>query len=127
MDSMDMTMESIDVRGFSQPDEIRFFEKGRVELVSVGGVMVGKATFEPGWRWSTHVRPIVNTESCEAPHFQYHVSGTLRVVTDDGEMRDLRAGDVSALGAGHDAWVIGDVPVVVIDFQGMMDYAKEKK
>jgi uncharacterized cupin superfamily protein len=67
---------------------------------------------------------LVNTKSCEAPHFQYHVSGTIRVKMDDGTERDFKAGDVSLLGAGHDAWVIGDEPVVIVDFQGMVDYAK---
>ena len=66
----------------------------------------------------------MNTKSCEAPHFQYHVSGTLRVRMDDGTEKDFKAGDVSLLGAGHDGWVVGDEPVVVVDFQGMLDYAK---
>ena len=89
--------------------------------------MIGRAVFDPGWKWSTSVKPIVNTKSCEAPHFQYHVSGTLRVVMDDGTEKDLKAGDVSSLPSGHDAWVVGNEPVVVVDFQGMVDYAKTSK
>ena len=86
--------------------------------------MVGRAVFQPGWKWSESLKPIAKTESCEAPHFQYHVSGTIRVRMDDGTERDLKPGDVSLLPSGHDAWVVGNEPVVVVDFQGMRDYAK---
>ena len=115
----------MEVKSLNSPEETREFDRGKLELVKVGGAIVGRAILQPGWKWSESVKPIVKTESCEAPHFQYHVSGTLRVRTDDGTERDLKAGDVSSLGAGHDAWVVGNEPVVVVDFQGMKDYAKE--
>jgi hypothetical protein len=118
-------MDNLEVKSLNTPDEVRNFDKGKLELVQIGGGMVGRATLQPGWRWSESVKPIVQTKSCEAPHFQYHVSGTLRVRMDDGTTVDCKPGDVSRLGAGHDAWVIGDEPVVVVDFQGMVDYAKE--
>jgi hypothetical protein len=95
--------------------------------VNIGGTTIGRAVFEPGWRWSTSVKPLVNTGSCEAPHFQYHVSGTIKVLMDDGTEKEFNAGDVSLLPSGHDAWVVGNEPVVVIDFQGMADYAKASK
>lgn len=117
-------MKKAERKNFSNPDEIRSFPLGRLELVTIGGAAVGRAIFEPGWRWSNSVRPIVKTASCEAPHFQYHISGTLRVAMDDGTEIDCTAGDVSLLPTGHDAWVVGDEPVVVVDFQGMLDYAK---
>ncbi len=117
----------MEVKSLNSPEETRNFDKGKVELVKVGGATIGRGIFQPGWKWSESVKPIAKTKSCEAPHFQYHVSGTLRVLTDDGIERDLKAGDVSLLGAGHDAWVVGDEPVVVVDFQGMIDYAKESK
>jgi len=120
-------MKNMEAKSFGVPDEVRKFDKGKVELVKIGGATVGRAIFEPGWRWSTSVKPIVNTKSCEAPHFQYHVSGTLKVVMDDGAEKELRAGDVSLLPSGHDAWVVGNEPVVVVDFQGMVDYAKASK
>jgi hypothetical protein len=105
--------------------ELRLFtSSSKVELVKIGGAMVGRAVSQPGWKWSESVKPIAKTKSCEAPHFQYHVSGTLRVRMDDGTERDLKAGDVSLLPSGHDAWVVGNDPVVVVDFQGMLDYAK---
>jgi len=117
-------MEKMEVKSLSKPDEVRTFDKGKLEIINIGGRTVGRATFQPGWRWSKSVKPLVNTKSCEAPHFQYHISGTIRIKMDDGTERDVKAGDVSLLGAGHDAWVIGDDPVVVVDFQGMLDYAK---
>jgi hypothetical protein len=116
---------SLETRSLNSPDEVRTFDKGKVEVINVGGRMVGRATFMPGWKWSESVKPLVKTKSCEAPHFQYHLSGTLRIKTDDGIEKDCKAGDVSLLGSGHDAWVVGNEPVVVVDFQGMIDYAKQ--
>jgi hypothetical protein len=117
-------MSKAELRGFGKPEEVREFPKGRLELVKIGGATVGRAILQPGWRWSTSVKPIAGTQSCEAPHFQYHVSGVLKVVMDDGTELECRAGDVSLLPSGHDAWVVGNEPVVIVDFQGMIDYAK---
>ncbi len=118
-------MKKMESKSLNSPDETRTFEKGKLELIKIGGATIGRVVFEPGWRWSTHVKPIAKTEWCETPHFQYHVSGTLHVVMADGTEKDLKPGDVSLLPSGHDAWVVGDEPVVVVDFQGMLDYAKE--
>jgi hypothetical protein len=117
-------MEKAEVMSFGKPDEVRKFPKGRLELIKIGGVTVGRAVFEPGWKWSNSIQPIAKTKSCEAAHFQYHVSGVLMVVMDDGTKLECRPGDVSLLPSGHDAWVIGDEPAIVVDFQGMVDYAK---
>ncbi len=117
-------MLSVESKSFDKPDEVRTFDKGKVEIINIDGRAIGRATFQPGWKWSESVKPLVKTKSCEAPHFQYHVSGTLRIKSDDGTQRDCKAGDVSMLGSGHDAWVIGSEPVVIVDFQGMVDYAK---
>lgn len=111
---------------FSTPEDVRTFPLGKVDLAKIGGAMIGKAVFQPGWKWSESVKPIAKTESCHAPHFQYHVSGVLRVKMDDGTMFDCKPGDVSYLPKGHDAWVVGNEPVVVIDFQGMVDYAMSR-
>ncbi len=118
------SIEVAECQSFKSPKEVRIFPRGRLELITVGGVTIGRATLEPGWRWSTSVQPIAQTESCESVHFQYHVSGTLRVRMDDGTELDCKAGDVSLLPSGHDAWVVGNEPVVVVDFQGMTDYAE---
>jgi hypothetical protein len=112
-----------ELKSFGTSDEVRKFPLGRLELIKVGGATIGRAVFEPGWRWATSVQPIAKTSSCEAPHFQYHVAGVLRIRMDDGSEFDCRPGDVSLLPSGHDAWVVGDEAAVVVDFQGMLDYA----
>ena len=118
-------MTQMQKKTFSQPDEIRTFENGKVELVTLGGVTFGRATFQPGWKWSLSLKPLVNTKSCQAPHLQYHVSGRLHVVMDDGSEKEFGPGDVSLIPPGHDAWVVGDEPVIVIDISGMTHYAKK--
>ncbi|MFZ1689374.1 MAG: cupin domain-containing protein [Flavobacteriales bacterium] len=124
-ETMEKTLAMTELKNFGTPDEVREFPKGRVELIKIGGATIGRAVFEPGWRWSESVQPIAKTKSCEAPHFQYHVSGVLRVRMDDGQEFDCKPGDVSLLPSGHDAWTVGDKPAVVVDFQGMVDYATE--
>jgi hypothetical protein len=119
-----LKMQNSEVMSFEQPDEVREFPKGRLELVNIGGVSVGRGIFEPGWKWSESVQPIAKTKSCEAAHFQYQVQGVMKVKMDDGTEYICKAGDVVLLPSGHDAWVIGDEPVIVVDFQGMADYAK---
>jgi hypothetical protein len=114
----------MEVRNMEKGDEVRTFDKGRVEVVKIGGVTIGRAVFEPGWKWSTCVKPLAKTNSCQAPHFQYHLSGTLMIAMDDGTTRECRAGDVSLVPPGHDAWVVGNEPAVIVDFQGMAEYAK---
>ena len=89
-----------------------------------GFAHVGRLVFEPGWRWSNDVKPIANTESCEAPHFQYHVSGKLAIRMDDGTELVAGPGDITSLPSGHDAWVVGDEPAVVVDWYGASNYAK---
>ena len=89
-----------ELKSFGKPDEVRTFPKGKVELIKIGGAMIGRATFEPGWKWSTSVKPLAKTKSCEAPHFQYQLSGTIHIVMDDGTEFDSRAGDVYASAGG---------------------------
>ena len=108
----------------NKPDETRRFEKGRVELVSIGGGTVGKGTFEPGWKWSTHVKHIAKTDWCQAPHFQYQISGRLHILMEDGTEFDIGPGDVTKIPPGHDGWVVGDEPVILVDWAGLGDYAK---
>jgi hypothetical protein len=110
---------------FAKPDEVREFPNGKAEILAVGGAEVGRLVFQPGWRWSNDVRPLANTPSCEAPHFQYHVSGTLGIRMDDGTEIVARPGDITSLPKGHDAWVIGNEPVVVVDWFGATNYAKK--
>jgi hypothetical protein len=110
------------LKSFNEPDEVHIFPFGKLEIVKIGDAVIGRAIFEPGWRWSTSVQPLIKTKSCEAPHFQYHISGTLMVVMDDGTQLECKAGDVSLLPEGHDAWVVGEESAIVVDFQGMRNY-----
>jgi hypothetical protein len=108
---------------FDAPAEVREFPHGRAEVVSIGGGEVGRLVFEPGWRWSNDVKPLAGTDSCLAPHFQYHVSGRLGIRMDDGTEIVAGPGDVTSLPSGHDAWVVGDEPAVVVDWYGASNYA----
>jgi quercetin dioxygenase-like cupin family protein len=117
-------MTAAERKDLGTPDESRPFERGRLDLVEIGGGTVGRLTLQPGWRWSEHVKPIAGTELCEAPHFQYHLSGVLHVLMGDGTEFDARPGEVTALPSGHDAWVVGDESVVLIDWHGASNYAR---
>ena len=75
--ALQAALETTEVKSFKAADEVREFPLGRLELIKVGGATIGRCVFEPGWRWSTSLQPVVKTKSCEAPHFQYHVSGRL--------------------------------------------------
>jgi len=117
-------MATSEHKTFQQPDELREFPHGRAEILRMGGGEVGRLVFQPGWKWSTDVKPLAGTASCEAPHFQYHVSGQLAIRLDDGTEFIAGPGDITALPSGHDAWVVGDEPVVVVDWCGASTYAK---
>jgi hypothetical protein len=102
------------------------FEKGKVDIVNFGDMTIGGAIFEPGWSWSKCVKPIVNTNSCQAPHTQYVISGRLKVVMGDGAEKEFGAVDAAIIPPRHDAWVVGNESVVAIDFTGLKDYAKKE-
>ena len=118
-------MASYERKDLKSPDETRTFEKGKLELINIGGGTVGRLTLEPGWRWSKHVKPIAGTEWCEAPHFQYQVSGRLHVAMADGSEFETGPGEVAAVPARHDAWVVGNETVVLVDWNGASNYAKQ--
>jgi quercetin dioxygenase-like cupin family protein len=119
-------MSGLTRKSLDSPDETRPFQggTGQLEVVNVDGGAVGRATFLPGWKWSEHVKPIAKTDSCQAAHTGYFVSGRMKVVMDDGEEMEYGAGDFAVMASGHDAWVVGNEPCVVIDWQGYADYAK---
>ena len=112
---------------FDRADEVRTVEKARIELVELGELAVGRAVFQPGWRWSTHVKPIVGTESCQVHHLGYVVSGHLRVEMTDGASMEVMSGDAFEIPPGHDAWVIGDEPWISVDWAGRRLFAKSPK
>ena len=118
------TRQHTEQRDFASPDDVRTFSHGRLEVLRIGGSEIGRLVLQPGWRWSEHVKPVAGTELCEAPHFQYHVAGTLRIRTADGAEFDATPGQVTSLPAGHDAWVVGEDDVVVVDWWGASNYAK---
>jgi quercetin dioxygenase-like cupin family protein len=110
----------------SSPDETRTFEKGKIELANLGDVTIGRVTLEPGWSWEKCVKPLVNTNSCQSPHTQYIISGRIKVAMDDGTAEEFGPGDAALVPPGHNAWVVGNEPVVGIDFTGLKEYAKSR-
>ena len=120
-------MGTLEAKSLDRPDETRAMaDKGKVDIVQLGGVTVGRGTFQPGWRWSQHVKPLAGTDSCQAAHTGYVLSGRMRVRMDDGAEGEAGAGDAMVIAPGHDAWVVGDEPCVVLDFSGMADYAQSR-
>jgi hypothetical protein len=117
-------MAGLESKSFDAPDETRKFDNGQLAVNTLGGNTVGLATFEPGWKWSENVKPIVGTASCEAAHFGYVVSGRMHVRMDDGTELDMGPGELINIAPGHDGWVLGNEPCVVVDFEGASNYAK---
>ncbi len=119
-------MAGLEIRSPDSPDEVRPFAggKGGVNVVSVTPGPVGRGVFEPGWRWSEHVKPIAGTDSCQTAHLGYVLSGRMHIVMDDGSEGECGPGDVVHIAPGHDAWTVGDEPCVMVDFGQIQDYAK---
>ncbi|QGF23645.1 cupin domain-containing protein [Raineyella fluvialis] len=117
-------MSDFEVKNVGTPDEVREFPLGRGDIVSIGGGEVALITLQPGWRWSEHVKPVAGTDLCQAPHFQYVITGHLQGRMADGTAFEARAGDVVVLSPGHDAWVVGDEPVTTIDWGGAHVWGK---
>lgn len=118
-------MASIEVKSFDAPDEVRTFEgRGKADVVKLGERVVGRGLFEPGWRWSENVKPIAGTDSCQVSHLGYCVSGRMVVRMDDGTETEIGPGQVAAIPPGHDAWIVGDEPCVLVDFGEIDKYAK---
>jgi quercetin dioxygenase-like cupin family protein len=113
----------LEVKRFDDPDETRSFDNGAFEVVRVGDTTIGRATYEPGWRWSQHVGPVAGTASCQVEHVGMVVSGRAMIAMDDGEQRVVEAGDVFHVPPGHDSWVVGDEPYVSFHFLGAEGYA----
>jgi quercetin dioxygenase-like cupin family protein len=119
-------MAELQAKRFESPDEVRPFagDRGKVELVELAGNAVGRGTFEPGWRWSEHVKPLSGTDSCEVEHIGYVLQGRMNVAMDDGAELTVGPGDVFHMPPGHNAWIVGDEPCVLLDFGGLSGYAK---
>lgn len=118
-------MGTLEIKNLESPEETRpFAGKGQAGVVTVGGHPVLKGVFEPGWRWSEHLKPIAGTENCQANHLLYCVSGRMAVRMEDGTEAEFGPGDVVAISPGHDAWTVGNEPCVLVDFGGYAQYAK---
>ncbi|GAA2755858.1 cupin domain-containing protein [Actinopolymorpha rutila] len=117
-------MSSLESKSFSTPDETRSFaDKGAAEMVVLDGNTVFKDRFEPGWRWSEHVRPLAGTTTCQSPHMFYVVSGRMHFLMDDGAEGDVGANEVARIEPGHDAWVVGSDPCIIVDFGATATFA----
>ena len=116
-------MAGVEHRDFIAPDETRTPDKPTVELVNLGGGQIGRCTFEPGWRWSDGIKPVVGTDSCQVEHIGYCASGTLHVSHDDGTEAEVKPGDVYRVAAGYDVWTGESEPAVFVEFQGAANYA----
>ena len=113
------------LKRFEQPDEVREMVKGRFEIVRLGGMTVGRATYEPGWRWSEHVGPGLGQTRCHVQHVGLVVSGTATAAFDDGRVVEMHAGELFYIPpTPHDSWVVGDEPYVSLHFLGAETYAK---
>ena len=114
------------LKRFEAPDEVREFEKGRFELVHIGGLTIGRATYQPGWRWSVHVGPSVGASHCHVEHVGLVLSGTATAAFEDGTVVQLRAGELFHIPPRpHDSWVVGDQPYVSLHFLGASHYASK--
>jgi hypothetical protein len=120
-------MPGIEMGNFDSPDETRAPDKTKIEVVRLGDTTVGRATFQPGWKWSECIKPVVGTDSCQARHVGTVVSGQLHVAHNDGSEGDAGPGDAYVIEPGHDAWVVGDEPFVAYEFESKTaaDYAKD--
>jgi quercetin dioxygenase-like cupin family protein len=120
-------MYEVILKRFENPDEVRTFEKGKFELVEVGGMTIGRATYQPGWKWSLHVGKAAGAKSCMVEHVGLVVSGCATAAMDDGRVIEMKAGDLFYIAPGHDSWVVGDEPYVSLHFLGAEKYAQQKK
>jgi hypothetical protein len=111
------------IRRLEQPDEVRTFEKGKFETVKIGAMTIGRASYEPGWKWSEHVGPANGTRFCEVEHVGLVVSGCAACEMRDGRYYEMKAGDLFYIGPGHDSWVVGDEPYISLHFLGAERYA----
>jgi hypothetical protein len=117
-------MPGIVNKSFDEPDETRTPDKTRVDVVRLGETEVGRFTFQPGWRWSECIKPVVGTDSCQTDHVGYAASGHLVVEHEDGSRATLGPGEAYRIAPGHDAWVEGDEEFVGFEFKGAATYAK---
>jgi quercetin dioxygenase-like cupin family protein len=119
-------MNEVILKRFENPDEVRVFEKGKFELVHIVGMTIGRATYEPGWKWSVHVGRALGKTACDVEHVGIVVAGCATAAMNDGRVFEMKPGDIFYIEAGHDSWVVGDEPYVSLHLMGAGDYATHK-
>src|SRR5262245_32213323 len=119
-----VSVSAFDVRSHDAPDEVRTPDKTRVEVVRLEGFTFGRFNFDPGWRWSECVKPVVGTESCQVSHAGYAVSGQLQVRLDDGTEKTIRAGESYTIPPGHDGWNESSEPFIAIEVMSAEQFAR---
>lgn len=117
-------MQKVILKKFDSPDEVRNFEKGKFELVQIGGMTLGRATYEPGWKWSVHVGPGLGKTSCDVEHVGMVISGSAVAAMQDGSVIELNRGDIFYIPPGHDSWVLGDEPYISLHLLGAAEYSR---
>jgi hypothetical protein len=117
-------MNEVVLKRFETPDEVRIFEKGKFEIVNVGGMTIGRATYEPGWKWSEDVGRALGKTTCDVEHVGIVISGCATAAMTDGRVVEMKAGNLFYVPPGHDSWVVGDEPYVSLHLLGAGDYAK---
>jgi mannose-6-phosphate isomerase-like protein (cupin superfamily) len=122
---MNTKQVSVILKRFESPDEVRVLQKGRFELVHLGGMTIGRAIYEPGWKWSKHVGPQLGATRCQVEHVGFVISGTATAALDDGRVFELRSGELFYIPpVPHDSWVVGEEPYISLHFLGAEHYAK---
>lgn len=119
-------MLDIVLKRFDKPDEVRTFEKGKFELVNIAGMTIGRATYEPGWKWSVHVGHASGKKSCDVEHIGIVISGRATAAMDNGRVVEMNPGDIFYIAPGHDSWVVGEEPYISLHLLGAQDYATRK-
>jgi hypothetical protein len=120
-------MDDVILKRFENPDEVREFELGKFEVVHLGGMTIGRATYQPGWKWSEHVGKPLGQRYCYVEHIGMVVAGSAAAAMEDGRMVEMRPGEIFYISPGHDSWVVGDEPYVSLHFLGAGDYAAGHK
>jgi hypothetical protein len=119
-------MLDVILKRFDQPDEIRKFDRGKFEVVHIGGMTIGRATYSRGWKWSEHVGRALGKKSCDVEHVGLIVSGRATAAMDDGRVIEMKPGDIFYIAPGHDSWVVGDEPYISLHLMGAGNYAAHK-
>jgi len=119
-------MLDVILKHFERPDEVRNFDRGKFELIHIGGMTIGRATYSPGWKWSVHVGQALGKKSCDVEHVGMVLSGRATAAMDGGKVIEMKAGDIFYIAPGHDSWVVGEEPYVSLHFMGARDYAAHK-